>query len=251
VPLRLTLLGGFAATRGGWPIDDRAWKRPTAPRLVRYLLVHGGGPVEEDRVAADLWPEHDGEGARSALRMAASRARQVLDAQRSGPSLLAYRDRAYRLELSEGDEVDAWRYTALARAALAASGPQRRGLLARAEEAWGGEPLPEERFADWARTWREDLQALRRRVLLALAGEHRRAGDEHAVAAMARRILAQDDTDEGAHRLLMTALARDGQRSLALRQYLECRRCLVDGLGLEPDAETAALQQRLLAGAPV
>ena len=49
----------------------------------------------------------------------------------------------------------------------------------------------------------------------------------------------------------MTALARAGQRSLALRQYLECRRRLIDGLGVEPDAETADLQRRILAGRPV
>jgi DNA-binding SARP family transcriptional activator len=247
-PLRFTLLGGFSVARGAWPLDERAWKRPTAARLVRYLLVHGGGPVDEDRVATDLWPDHDGEAARGALRMAVSRARQVLDTERSGDSLLLYRDRAYRLVLGRTDEVDAWRYRALAEAALEAEGPQRRLLLSRVEEAWTGEPLPEERYADWAGAWREELFGLRRRVLFALAHECRRAGDEHAVATLARRVLAHDELDEGAHRLLITALARSGQRSLALRQYLECRRRLIDALGLEPEAETAELQQRLLAG---
>jgi DNA-binding SARP family transcriptional activator len=174
----------------------------------------------------------------------------VLDAGRAG-SALVYRDRTYRLALHAGDEVDAWSYAARAREALGTLGPQRRMLLTRAEDAWGGEPLPEERYADWAASWRDELQALRREVLLATAIEHRRAGDEHEVAAAARRILAQDALDEGAHRVLITALARSGQRALALRQYLECRRRLVDGLGIEPDGETAALQQRMLAGLPV
>ncbi|MBE2315742.1 hypothetical protein DVA67_007130 [Solirubrobacter sp. CPCC 204708] len=250
LPLRFRLLGGFAVARGGWPVDDRAWTRPTAARLVRYLLV-AGGPVDEDRVAHDLWPDHDGEAARGALRMAVSRARQVLDAHRAGPSLLNYRDRTYRLELTCADEVDAWRYRTEAEQALDASGPQRRLLLIRADELYTGEPLPEERYADWAEPWREELISLRRRVLHALALEHRRAGDEHATAAIARRLIASDELDESAHRLLITALSRSGLRSLALRQYLECRRRLIDGAGLEPDAETAALQQRLLAGLPV
>jgi DNA-binding SARP family transcriptional activator len=245
LPLRFTLFGGFALARGRWPVDDKAWTRPTAARLVRYLLVQGG-PVDEDRVAHDLWPEHDGEGARGALRMAVSRARQVI-----GPSALTYRDRTYRLELSAHDEVDAYRYRAEAQAALDAPGPQRRLLLARAEERFTGEPLPEERYADWAQPYRDELLSLRRRVLHALAAEHRRAGDEHAVAATACRLLAADALDEQAHRLLITALSRSGLRSLALRQYLECRRRLIDGAGLEPDAETAALQRRLLAGLPV
>jgi hypothetical protein len=36
-----------------------------------------------------------------------------------------------------------------------------------------------------------------------------------------------------------------------LRQFLACRRALVGELGVEPDAETAALQRRVLAGETV
>ena len=49
----------------------------------------------------------------------------------------------------------------------------------------------------------------------------------------------------------MRAYARAGQRGRALRQYLECRRALIDQLGVEPSAETAGLQQRILAGEQV
>jgi DNA-binding SARP family transcriptional activator len=88
-------------------------------------------------------------------------------------------------------------------------------------------------------------------VLAALAEEHRAAGDELAVAAVGRRLVALDPLDEGAHRMLITAHARTGRRSLALRQYLECRRLLVEGLGLEPDDDTTGLQRRVLAGMAV
>jgi DNA-binding SARP family transcriptional activator len=49
----------------------------------------------------------------------------------------------------------------------------------------------------------------------------------------------------------MVAYARSGQRNQALRQFLECRRALVDEVGVEPAAETTRLQQRILAGEPV
>jgi DNA-binding SARP family transcriptional activator len=64
----------------------------------------------------------------------------------------------------------------------------------------------------------------------------------------ARRLVDLDPFDEAAHRQLMTAYARAGRRGAALRQYLECRRALVDGLGVEPTAATARLQARILAG---
>jgi DNA-binding SARP family transcriptional activator len=60
-----------------------------------------------------------------------------------------------------------------------------------------------------------------------------------------------DPLDEGAQRRLMLAYARAGRRGHALQQFLACRRALVDGLGIEPAQETAALQRRILAGEPV
>jgi DNA-binding SARP family transcriptional activator len=49
----------------------------------------------------------------------------------------------------------------------------------------------------------------------------------------------------------MVAYARTGRTSHALRQYLECRRRLVVELGIEPDAETASIHGRILAGEPI
>ena len=49
----------------------------------------------------------------------------------------------------------------------------------------------------------------------------------------------------------MTAYARAGRTSQALRQFLECRRLLVEELGIEPSSETSALQARILAGESV
>jgi hypothetical protein len=45
--------------------------------------------------------------------------------------------------------------------------------------------------------------------------------------------------------------ARTGRTSLALRQFLACRRSLVVEFGVEPSDETSRLQARILAGEPV
>jgi DNA-binding SARP family transcriptional activator len=77
------------------------------------------------------------------------------------------------------------------------------------------------------------------------------AGDHFAAAAAGRRLVELDPLDENAHRTLMVAYARSGRRGHALRQFLDCRRGLVDALGVEPDAQTAALQRAVLAGQAV
>jgi DNA-binding SARP family transcriptional activator len=246
-----TLLGSFGLRRGAWEVDERTWGRPTVARLVRFLLVHRGAPVSEERILEALWPDRPADKARAALQVAVSRARQVVDPPGVTASALRYSDRAYSLEIDDRDRVDSEVFAAVAADALGTAGPGRRAALEAAAGLWTGTPLPEDQYADWAAGWRAELEGLLHRVLVALADEHRAAGDELAVAAVGRRLVALDPLDEGAHRMLITAHARTGRRSLALRQYLECRRLLVEGLGLEPDDDTTGLQRRVLAGMAV
>ena len=75
------------------------------------------------------------------------------------------------------------------------------------------------------------------------------AGADYARATeTARELVDLDPLNEGAHRALMTAYAAAGRTGHALRQYLECRRALIDELGIEPAESTARLQARILAG---
>jgi DNA-binding SARP family transcriptional activator len=160
---------------------------------------------------------------------------------------VAYRDGTYGLVLGEADVVDSVEFQHAAAKALAAPRPNT-ALLDRAAKLWTGEPLPEERYQDWATVWRERLIDRYAAVLSALAAACEREGNFSGAVSAARQLVALDPFDEAAHRQLMAAYARAGRRGAALRQYLECRRALVDGLGVEPTAATARLQARILAG---
>jgi DNA-binding SARP family transcriptional activator len=251
VPLSFQVLGGFSVRRGGWRAGERDWGRPAAARLVRYLLAQHGAPVPEDAILEALWPELTPNGARRSLRVAASRARRVLDFPGAERQVLEVHDGAYALSLDERDSVDAEEFEAAARAALDEPGAQRRPLLERARSLWTGEPLPQDRYADWAVSWREHLTDLHVGVLDALAGLYSGAGEQPAAISVAGELVSLDPLHEGAHRSLMVAYARAGRPGHALRQYLECRRALVEGLGIEPAAETSRLQALILAGEPV
>ncbi|MGW6504334.1 ATP-binding protein, partial [Nonomuraea angiospora] len=63
---------------------------------------------------------------------------------------------------------------------------------------------------------------------------------------LARLVAGLDPYDEEAHRLLITALARAGNRGAALACYDDLRRRLADELGVEPAPETAAVRRRLV-----
>lgn len=167
------------------------------------------------------------------------------------PSVLAVTDRTYRLALGARDRVDADDFERAALAALAFKDDDGIAALRAAAARWGGEPLPEDRYEDWAAAWRERLIDLYGRVLGALAEACSTKGDHPGAVDASRRGVDLDILDEGAHRRLMAAYARSGRRGLALRQYLACRRALVEQLGIEPSEDTAVLQRRVLAGEPV
>lgn len=247
-PLVFTLLGGFGLWRGSFVVDDEAWERRVSQRLVRLLLVRRDAPVPEDVLFEAFWPDKIADAARRGLQVAVSSARAVLDPPGAERTAIEVSERAYRLRLRPGDSVDADDFEQAATTALAASGPDRITLLELATARWGGEPLPEDRYEDWAIAWRERLLDLYGQVLGALADGHAAAGDHARAIDASRRAVEADPLDESAHRRLMLSYARSGRRGHALRQFLACRRALVDGLGVEPAEETAALQRRILAG---
>lgn len=244
--LAFRLLGGFEVHRGRHRVTAAAWERRVAERLVRLLLVHGGR-VPEDVVLDAFWPDTPPKQARRSLQVAISCARSVLDTP-GQESVIEVAEQTLGLRLGPRDTLDTDRFEEAAATALSARGDERRRLLEQAVKGWTGEPLPEERYADWTAQWRERLTQRFGEVLSALAGACRDAGDKPATILAARRLVDLDPLDEGAQRELITAYARAGRRAPALRQYLACRRALFDDLGLEPSAETADLQRRVLAG---
>jgi len=116
---------------------------------------------------------------------------------------------------------------------------------------WRGEPLPEDRYSAWAIPTRERLIDLYVGVLAGLSALEAEREGWIGMIELARRRLAFDPLDEAAHRDLILAYARSGRRGHALRQFLECRRALVDQLGVEPSVATAELHARVLAGTAV
>jgi DNA-binding SARP family transcriptional activator len=241
--LEYRVLGGFGLLRDGRQVGAEAWERPMAARVVRFLLVERGS-VPEDALLEAFWRDRDPTAGRRCLAVCLSRCRAVLR-----PGAIAVNERAYRLVLGACDSVDSDTFELTAAAALARGrGPRRVAALEEAAALWHGEPLPEDRYSDWSQQWRDALTDRHREVLAALADAHAEVGQHDASLRAARRMLASDPLDEGAHRRVMTEYAALGRRNRALEQYRRCRRELIEAVGIEPAAETAALHARILAG---
>lgn len=105
-----------------------------------------------------------------------------------------------------------------------------------------------EMFEEWLLLKREYLHRLAVDTAHTLTVAHLTAGDYAKAQRFAQRQLALDSWRETAHRQLMEALAHSGQRAAALLQYETCRRVLLTELGVEPEAETAALYEQIRSG---
>jgi predicted ATPase/class 3 adenylate cyclase len=195
-----------------------------------------------------LWGDHP---PRSAVKTAQTYVSSLR--RRLGPDTIRSTPSGYRLGVS-ADQVDVTRFEGLLREAdeAARQGDQEQvvRIAGEALALWRGEPLPD--LADQAMGMAE----------AARLGELRRAGEERLWEARLalgehtqligdlEAAVAAEPLREPRWVLLMVALYRSGRQADALRTYQRLRKVLGEGLGLEPTAETQAVEAAVLVQDP-
>jgi len=253
-PLRVRALGAFVVWRGDESIPSERWSRPTVTLLFKSLLSAPGRRLTRDGAIDLLWPDADPDAGANSLRVATHRLRTVLDlpGASASASYLRAEQGLFVLDPHAVGTGSAWldadAFGQAARAALAG-----RDLVTcqAALDLYGGEYLPDDRYADWAIVRREELSTRRRELLFHLALLSAETGQWEGARRSLRALLASDPCHEEGARLLMRLLADDGARSEALRVYDVLARALRDDLGVEPTPETAILRAALAQAAPM
>ncbi|HEY7192339.1 MAG TPA: AAA family ATPase [Gemmatimonadales bacterium] len=106
--------------------------------------------------------------------------------------------------------------------------------------------LEDPAFEEWLQVNRERLRSRAIGALRKLLAEHVRAKATDLAVQVALRLLTFEPFDEAIHRRLMGLYAESGRPNVAMRQYELCVDVLARELGVEPEAATRALYQRLL-----
>jgi DNA-binding SARP family transcriptional activator len=253
--LSLALLGPSQLTLDGQPVGGFAYNKARA--LLAYLAVEADRPHHRDTLAALLWPELPDEAARHNLRQALANLRTAIGDASTTPSFLLISRDSIQFNPTSDFDLDVAAFTALL--AVCETHPHRhparcRSCATRMEQASAlyhgdflagfsvGDSVP---FEEWQLRHRERLHQHALAALVRMAEYHELRGDDDHVCGYAQRQIELDPWREEAHRQLMRLLARDGQRSAALAQYATCRRILARDLGVEPEAETTALYERI------
>jgi len=252
IGLQLFLLGPFSASLDGKPLTRFRTTRVQA--LLIYLTVEGATApvtVQRDALLDLLWPGMPEKSARQNLRQTLLQLRKMapafLVAADADPLPLLLTDRqTVQLNPAYPLQLDVARFIQLLRG--------EPGQWVEAVEMVRGD-LAEGFYLPGANTfeaWLGVRRAAYRQQLLDALSSLARLNIDHGIyqeaARFARRQLAIDNLRESAHRQLMTALARSGERSQALQVYEECRQLLQQELNIPPDPETEALRSAIYAG---
>lgn len=247
--MRITLFGMTTVSVDGEDIVVTAARQRSV--LARLALTPGVA-VSADQLLTDVWGDDlPGNGAK-AVAFQINKLRGLLEPGRVGTgSVITTHAAGYCLEFSR-DDVDIHRFDRLvgeARAHL--DDPSEAGRLVDAAlDLWGDRPFVDIDDQPWvddelARLAQLRLLAERTRIQCLMVRGH------HAdVIVELEHLVRRHPLEEGLVVDLMTALHAVGRSSDALRSYGDLRLRLSDELGIEPSADVAALEQRLLNGLP-
>lgn len=250
VPILVRLLGSPDVTRDGAAVRFDTRK---AIALLARLAVRGR-PEARETLALLLWPEYDQAHASAALRRTLSVARAAL-----GPGGIETQAGTVALGEEVTSDVEQARVRAAAARDHHAAGQPlcdacREALeevvsLHRGPFLEGFSLRDSLEFDDWQAEIAAALAEQHAGALRRLVDAHMARGGWGDALEAARRWVALDPLQEAAHVALMTAHARGGDRSAALRQYRECVRILEDELGVAPLPETTGLSERIRSAA--
>jgi DNA-binding SARP family transcriptional activator len=205
--VRIRLLGGFEVTVADRPVAADAWRLRKARTLVKLLALARGHRLHREALVVVLWPDRDGASATNNLHQALSSARRAL-AGASGA--LCLRDDVVLLSEGTMPWLDTDAFEAACRRAHQTRDPQHYRAAA---ELYRGDLLPEDRFEEWTEGPREALRERHPGLLVEYAEVLSVRGEHTQVVDVAGAVTAADPFHEGAHRMLMTALAASGRRT--------------------------------------
>jgi DNA-binding SARP family transcriptional activator len=249
--LALYLLGPPQIECDGQPVK---LDRRKAIALLAYLAVTGESH-RRDALVNLLWPESDSSRGRAALRSALYALNRALEGD-----WLAVDRGEVGLDPEAGLWVDVAQFQAhlaecerhghpAAQVCPACVSPLTEAVgLVRGDFLSGFSLKDSFNFDDWQLFQAEQLRRELAGALERLVEWHSRRRAFEPAAGYARRRLALDPLDEGAHRQLMRLYTWSGRRTAALRQYEECVAVLEEQLGVPPQEETVELYQVIQAG---
>jgi DNA-binding SARP family transcriptional activator len=256
--LSISLFGGIQVTPDGFQLKSSLSEKERA--LLVFLVVENNRPHSRSYLAALLWPDQPEASSHSNLRQNLHRLRQAIGDSQAAPPYLLITAR----EIQFNNKSDYWLDVAEFNRTLddckrnhQGSASLSENILERLKSAidlYKGDLLDGfslrncRQFEYWLLGKQEEFHHQVLEILDRLVGYYESIQAYSQAIQYAQRAIELEPWRELAHRQRMRALALSGQRCDALHQYEICRKILARELGVEPNADTNRLYQKIRAG---
>ena len=248
--LGFRVLGPLEVVRDGHQVVELGAPRQRA--VVAALLLQANHVVPLTRLIDQVWGDDPPPGASGSLQAYVSNLRRALEpdrAPRETARVLRSQPPGYLLVV-EPCHYDAARFERLAqkgRALLTRNRPQAAlDLLTEGLALWRGPALAEFTGERFARAEAVRLEELRVVATEDCIQARLTMGEHGLLVADLQHLVTEQPLRERLWGFLMMALYRSGRQGDALGAFRECRRTLVEELGIEPGPDLQRLEHDIL-----
>jgi DNA-binding SARP family transcriptional activator len=240
-PVKIYTLGGFELELDGKTAVFSAKAPRKTLALLKALICLGGRDVPDYQLIDALWPEEEGDAARTAFGVAIHRLRKLLG-------------RNEAIELKESHVrlnpdivwVDAFAFERLASEGLGESNGEANASVGRALSLYKGSLLPGDSEAPWSTAMREHLRAKFIHHVGQAGAQLEHDQQWQQAIELYLRGLDADSLTESFYQGLMRCHQSMGRRAEALSVYRRMRQTLSVTLGIKPSPESEALHASLV-----
>ncbi|ACH40516.1 transcriptional activator [Citrifermentans bemidjiense Bem] len=237
---QILTLGGFQLIRGNEPLI-LAGKSRKPLELLKALVAFGGSNVPLERLTDALWPETDGDLAQRSFDTTLHRLRKLLADEK------VLQLQAGKLSINPRYcWIDTWAFERRCGeidAALNLPLAFEKGAA-----LYQGSFLLDDASLAWTAPMRDQMRN-RLRQLVGRAGGYFEGLERWDLAVTwYDKGIKLDPVAEELHQRLMVCYRQQGQMSLAIKTYLNCRSMLSTELGIAPSAHTEEIYRSLTVG---
>lgn len=245
--LSIYCLGSFRVYIEDILIDE--WSGNVGKTIFKYLLLNREVPVHRDVLMDIFWPDDREDSARRNLYQAIYSIRQALKKSGYDLQFINLEESTYLINPTLDLWLDSEAFLAHYQKGIELEHHGKSIEVIHhyemAENLYGGDFLSEDIYEEWALVPRENIRMTYLEILSRLSKFY---WEQHAYTnciIKSRKILEIDNCREDAHRRLMLAYAKLGQRHLAIRQYRQCEMTLKEELNISPMPATSELYQMI------
>ena len=239
--LDIRTLGPFEVSRGSSLIGPRDWQREKARQLMQFFVNSRGKLFTREQICDRMWPHLEGDNATQNLKVALNALNRALEPNREtgiNSFFILRRENMYGLNPAARIDLDVDDFVNLCSS-------DDESDLKEALSIYEGDYLCEVTEDHWANDKRESIRDLYLSTAMKLAEIYIKAAKWDEAVKLSHDILAVDNCNEAAFRILMQCHAARGNRATVLAVYQRCCLVLREDLDVEPSSETTALYQQL------